>query len=294
MVIIATLIIVMVFLSRSERLPCLLCPQIAPPNPVFAFEYPWMVGVGIEGKARRCGGVLISPSYVLTAAHCIDKNLSSHLRPFDPFPVEKIKLFWATQVFGTRPIDVDLDWKPVPHPLFKSRGVPIATYDVAIIRLAAPVEGEVTTAPVGVGYFLEGDAIVSGWGHSRNNSSKLLRAAIVPIQSDFKVCREQLDKLTMSWVDKHSLCTVHNENAACRNDSGGPLVVGTREEPQTVGIVSWGSNKSCGVPLPGKKLVGVYARTSLIAEWIQEVTNDEATVTKSAPGPLMPLSLMNE
>lgn len=37
-------------------------------------EFPWMIGVLIKGN-YRCGGSLIHPKVVLTAAHCVIKTL---------------------------------------------------------------------------------------------------------------------------------------------------------------------------------------------------------------------------
>jgi secreted trypsin-like serine protease len=53
---------------------------------------------------------------------------------------------------------------------------------------------------------------------------------------------------------------------SCQGDSGGPLMINTNEGWQQIGIVSWGIGCAAdGFP-------GVYTRTALFSDWINEIT----------------------
>ncbi|MBN9264558.1 MAG: serine protease [Hyphomicrobium sp.] len=81
--------------------------------------------------------------------------------------------------------------------------------------------------------------------------------------------RSSLDK----WYPPHAqmisqrmFCAGSHDGSgdACFGDSGGPLLVRTREGVVQVGIVSWGPSSGCGLT----NAFGVYVRLSRFTDWI--------------------------
>ena len=91
------------------------------------------------------------------------------------------------------------------------------------------------------------------------------------------------------YVNETTICTVDEKRDACSGDSGGPLVIGSRVRPQLVGVVSWGPPRKCSQPGPNGTLVGGYAWSHAIADWVIEQTGDASLVTTIAGDPLMPV-----
>ncbi|MFF8830080.1 trypsin-like serine protease [Streptomyces sp. NPDC015131] len=228
---------------------------------------PWMAQLHFwdsTGAGYFCGGAVIAPTKVLTAAHC----------------VKGIK--WATDgvvVTGTDQIPttgdegdafaVDRQWH---HPQYNDYTL---DNDVAVLTLAAPTTAKplplaqpTDSALYGAGL----DGKVYGWGRTSstepNSGSQTLKVADADTVSDTSCAAAYPG----GFVKGHMLCagaaptgSDETSETTCNGDSGGPLVVGGK----LVGVVSWG-DEDCSAA--GK--YGVYAKVSTYSAPIQSRVDD--------------------
>ncbi|GJE44312.1 serine protease [Methylobacterium soli] len=236
-------------------------PRIVGGTPAPLRAYPWQVSIGIKGIDNKlshfCGGSVIGPDWVLTAAHCV----------YGQTAPENLQVLSGTnylndpgQISLVSKIVLHEDWSPTDY-----------SNDIAVLKLAAPI-GEV---PIGL---LSPEAasnlsrpgliaIVSGWGLTREDGrvSNVLRNVSVQIvsKSDCTGAAAYGDSITESMF-----CAGFAEGGkdSCQGDSGGPLMVPDgRGRLILAGIVSWGE----GCSRPGK--YGVYTLVPLFSDWIARV-----------------------
>jgi secreted trypsin-like serine protease len=274
--------------------------------------WPWQVLVVIlvrsaDGKTAEynCGGSVISPHWVLTAAHCvIDVDPKSRLMVVaeqkDGGTVKAMRLASRAAVRGNRlGVDVNADEKdlhvgvtPFVHPGYKPTS-PTHENDIALLKLNEPVRSTSVKMLLHGDDALEGPqvrAVVTGWGRMREIDAdgidvltgkkadpeevepKHLMEAKIPLVGMGK-CKEAY-KASPGVIDGRTLCAGLDEGGvdSCQGDSGGPLVTRDRSERwMQIGVVSWGDG--CGRP----GIPGIYTRVSAFAGWIrQNVGNDLA------------------
>lgn len=203
---------------------------------------PWMAQLwyyddtGAETVSFFCGGAVIAPTKILTAAHCVDG--------YDWYGHGAV-------ITGTAQLPEEDDlhggtvsgvWRQWSHPSYDAVAI---DNDMAVLTLPNPVDAKpipMTTTDDTASYAAGTDAKVYGWGRTSSTSpliSQVLKSATLPIQSD-ATCAEAWGA---DFVKGHMVCagepaTGSDEGtvSACNGDSGGPLVVGGR----IVGVVSWG------------------------------------------------------
>ncbi|XP_041776090.1 serine protease filzig [Anopheles merus] len=232
-------------------------------------EWPWQVLVrestwlGLFTK-NKCGGVLITNEYVITAAHCQPGFLAS-----------------LVAVFGEFDISSDLETKRSVTKNVKRvivhRQYDAATFenDLAILELENPIHYDVHIVPI----CMPGDeadftgrmATVTGWGRLTYGGGvpSVLQEVQVPVIEN-SVCQEMFHmaghnkKILPSFV-----CAgyANGKRDSCEGDSGGPLVLQRPDgRYELVGTVSHGIR--CAAPY----LPGVYMRTTFYKPWLRSVT----------------------
>lgn len=202
--------------------------------PVDAASVPWFVSVG------SCGGTLVAPARVLTAAHCVAGISAAQL---------------GGVVVGaeTRRItDVAL------HPGWPRRNGPSNFLDdVAVVELDSPVT---SVTPVRLGGASVAEALIlgrgrpfaPGTGHSETETlDSTLRQAPLRTISDAACARAFRHRTSESErFDPRMRCAIDADGreplySGCNGDSGGPLWTGTPAAPIQLGVVSWGGDR-CG------------------------------------------------
>lgn len=211
---------------------------VAPPG-TFGYQVALLArGVPEARDAFFCGGALISPDTVLTAAHCVAEPISSYHRP-DQIDVLAGTLDLATggQRVHVRRIRV--------HPAFAA-GAP--RHDVAVLQLWASLPDALAVPATAADAALAApgtDGVVAGWGATSNAGRypAHLRWASLRIRHD-RVCEDRMPQL----YDATTMLCVGGPDAGlgtCWGDSGGPLVVEAEGRTVVVGIVSFGSTEAC-------------------------------------------------
>lgn len=215
-------------------------------------EYPWQVGLlSSSGSLPFCGGSLISPTEVLTAAHCTSgqspASIAVSLGDHD------ISDFQAVTASVCQIID---------HPKYN-----FPDYDFSILQLCSPVALDSSVSPVclpaDISQTYSGQvATVTGWGTLSSGGARpdtLMEVNVTVITN--QVCDANYD--TISVTDA-MICAADPGKDSCQGDSGGPLVTSENERFALIGVVSFGIG--CANP----DFPGVYARVTAVKDWINE------------------------
>ncbi|CAH1773497.1 unnamed protein product, partial [Owenia fusiformis] len=256
--------------ARTEKAQIILGGnEVTPP-----FNYRWMA-IFLDNKGNlHCAGTVLSPSHILTAAHCFT-DLQMPLSSFKRLITVKTgkhdipKEEPYEQIRKIKNVSVNKDFDSLNN-------------DIAIVTLDSPLQFNEYTQPINLPQTASFDAQtvkklrkglckVVGWGvHDASNLfqySDILRNVEINLQRNCTLNSvSDREKVT----DNMFCASAKNPNKthgpirfdSCFGDSGGPLMCRVTDKWYQHGIVSWGPSFSCG------EQSGVYTKVANYIDWI--------------------------
>ncbi|WP_405978240.1 serine protease [Streptomyces sp. NBC_00158] len=233
-------------------------------SPVRVADSPWVVALASRDRfggirdGQFCGGVIVAPTTVVTAAHCLGRQVLGG-------PVESVADFRVitgrTELRAPEGREIAVAGARV-NPAYDPG---TNAGDLAVLELAEAVPADHVLPMAGAGHAAYGagtEAAVYGWGDTSGFGDYAygLRAARVTVLAD-EVCHRAYPGDSDGQYREDSMVCAGDRSGgkdACQGDSGGPLVA----QGRLIGLVSWG--RGCG----RADSPGVYTRIAPLVDFV--------------------------
>lgn len=273
-----------------------------------AGRFPYYVALYDAFDELQCGGTLIAPDIVLTAAHCVQSNVKYAVAGkytnvgYDG--LERINILNPYTDFNTGDVQstgkAKLNNGGFLHPMF-DKGE--RKYDIMLMKLATPATNVPTeqlmrinmdpTVPLKVDGG-KNEITVIGMGNLDYDYTSPKAESLQQVYVDYVPYEQCVDSQNL-YVDykeellPHMICTqgagLYQRRGQCYGDSGGPYIMlgNTPQEDVQVGVVSW------AVECSKTEFPMVGSRTSAAVDFIRDVT---CAVSVNPPSHLCDANIM--
>ncbi|CAN8011995.1 unnamed protein product [Ixodes pacificus] len=233
--------------------------------------YPWTVGIFMDGSSKPyCGAVLVTPWFVLTAAHCTRGRMAVDLR-----------VAYGLQTINERTLAERHEHVAVVKAIHQHKKFVDIVHgdDISMLQLETPLLADGQPVPpictpqvsqLDRNTVVNTTGVVAGWGRTTYNgeSSSDLREVSLPIVSNQECSRVFKDVVK---ITDGMICAgdITGKKDACQGDSGGPLMwySSVFERWFVIGVVSF------GVKCAERGYYGTYTWVEKYLGWICEITD---------------------
>ncbi|XP_037641239.1 elastase-1-like [Sebastes umbrosus] len=231
--------------------------EVAKPN-----SWPWQVSLQVKDGSNFnhvCGGTLIERGWVMTAAHCVDSNMTWRV------------ILGEHDLYNDSGREQTMTVSAVYiHPKWDLNSVGNG-FDIALLRLSseATLDSYVQLGSLPQrGQILPHNnlCIITGWGHTSTGGSlsDWLKQAYLPLV-DHKTCNRP--DWWNSFVKTTMVCAGGRYDGGCIGDSGGPLNCIVNGKYYVHGITSFVSDKGCNA----HKQPTIFTRVSAYIRWMNSI-----------------------